>query len=630
MADETKTYIIDIQSNYQQYIDDLKAARDELEKQQVAQLKLTEEQKKDADFMEKFNAKLRNLKQEVRDNTKIVDQATKANKAQNGSYEQLYRTWQVAQTKLKLMGDGMVKSADGTYKLTQAYIDQSKAVEQAKRGLDAFGKGIADNRLNVGNYSEAIQGALGGIGTKLTGLLAPATLVTGAIALAGKVFQGLKDAVMSTTFAIDIMNKSIAVSKQLFYDVAINGELNIKNLREASKIQGELNALRVKDSFERLEISKINREEQEIRELSIDRTKTHAERLEYLNKVIDLENQKTKIKIGNLTDELNAQQKLLKLQPANEKLLINIIELKAQINDTYAEEEVAMRRVNAQRTAYIQEEIDARKKLFDDYYKFLEERNAKADKEVKDAAQREVDEQVAGQKHWKQQYDQVSKEGMLIKTKEANHRGFFDIFKSLQEKTVEVLKDTNKQAAESDTKLATLKINNQEAVTESITSSLNSFSILIGQQTEAGKAFAIAAATIDTYAAAAKALNDPTIPSTWARIATMATVIIRGLANVKQIMSVKVGSSSGSMSSAPAAITSAPSVQRMYATPSGASIMSQPQLSQSQLNALPNQNLLTAEDIAKAIAALPNPVVSIEDINARTASVRKVAVRANI
>jgi hypothetical protein len=48
------------------------------------------------------------------------------------------------------------------------------------------------------------------------------------------------------------------------------------------------------------------------------------------------------------------------------------------------------------------------------------------------------------------------------------------------------------------------------------------------------------------------------------------------------------------------------------------------------LNALPNQNLLTAEQIALAVSKLPAPIVTVEDINAKTSAVQKVEVRANI
>lgn len=65
-------------------------------------------------------------------------------------------------------------------------------------------------------------------------------------------------------------------------------------------------------------------------------------------------------------------------------------------------------------------------------------------------------------------------------------------------------------------------------------------SALLGEQTEAGKLFAVAAATIDTYAAANKVLNDESIPTTAARIAAMIGVIATGIANVRNIMQTEV------------------------------------------------------------------------------------------
>lgn len=69
---------------------------------------------------------------------------------------------------------------------------------------------------------------------------------------------------------------------------------------------------------------------------------------------------------------------------------------------------------------------------------------------------------------------------------------------------------------------------------------MGAISDLLGEQTQAGKIFGIAAATIDTYVAGAKVMADESIPSTAARTAAMIAVIARGLANVKKIMEVKV------------------------------------------------------------------------------------------
>lgn len=74
---------------------------------------------------------------------------------------------------------------------------------------------------------------------------------------------------------------------------------------------------------------------------------------------------------------------------------------------------------------------------------------------------------------------------------------------------------------------------------------------LLGEQTQAGKIFGIAAATIDTYVAGAKVMADESIPNTPARIAAMIAVIARGLANVKKIAEVKVPGKSGGSGGGP-------------------------------------------------------------------------------
>lgn len=79
-----------------------------------------------------------------------------------------------------------------------------------------------------------------------------------------------------------------------------------------------------------------------------------------------------------------------------------------------------------------------------------------------------------------------------------------------------------------------------------IGNALGTFADLAGENTAAGKALAVASATIDTWAAATAALNDKTVPSTLARVALMSSIIATGLANVKQILSVKIPNQSSS------------------------------------------------------------------------------------
>jgi len=162
MADEKKTYLINIESNLDKYAKEADDAAKKVAELQVANQQLLASGKATGEEIERSNAALRTAQKEYANAKKSVDLATLANKAQSGSYEQLYRQWQLAQTQLKLMGSAYTVDANGVRTLSQKYIENKKAVEDAKRALDAFGKGVADNRLNVGNYSEALQGALGG------------------------------------------------------------------------------------------------------------------------------------------------------------------------------------------------------------------------------------------------------------------------------------------------------------------------------------------------------------------------------------------------------------------------------------------------------------------------------------
>jgi len=146
---------------------------------------------------------------------------------------------------------------------------------------------------------------------------------------------------------------------------------------------------------------------------------------------------------------------------------------------------------------------------------------------------------------------------------------------------------------------------------------------IFGKNTAIGKAAAVASAAISTYQAANLALA--TYPPPFSFIAA-AAAIVSGLANVKKIVEIKSGLPGEDSVSAPTVITNM--VSRQIAP--RANIFTQPQLSQEQLNAVPNEGILTAEDIAEAVSKLPNPIVSVEDINARTQEVEKVEVQANI
>lgn len=113
----------------------------------------------------------------------------------------------------------------------------------------------------------------------------------------------------------------------------------------------------------------------------------------------------------------------------------------------------------------------------------------------------------------------------------------------------------NKDNADAQKKIDEEKFKNQQELISMTANLLNQFSDLIGQQTAAGKALAIASATIDTYVAANKALKaDYTMfgpAAQVARIIAVTSTILTGIKNVREIAKVKVpggGGGGGSVS----------------------------------------------------------------------------------
>ena len=129
---------------------------------------------------------------------------------------------------------------------------------------------------------------------------------------------------------------------------------------------------------------------------------------------------------------------------------------------------------------------------------------------------------------------------------------------------------------------------------------------LFGEQTKLGRIAAVAQTAINTYASAMAVFKD-TPGGLLLRTIAATAAVATGLATIKKILSVKSGlpGDSGAGVQAPTAITSMPAA-RTFATPIASTAITQPQLTQTQLNALPQQVAsVTAEDIAYAVSRPP-------------------------
>jgi hypothetical protein len=159
-----KISILDIKFNTDEAVKSAVKLRGEisvLQKQQKAydaQIKqgkvLTEEQ---AEQYEKNAFSLKELSRELRNTQQQQDALTRANKAAEGSYEQLLQAQKLAEIELKKQADTLKINADGTIEMTQAYFDAKKQVDESKQAILLFNAGIAQGNTNVGNYGNSLE-----------------------------------------------------------------------------------------------------------------------------------------------------------------------------------------------------------------------------------------------------------------------------------------------------------------------------------------------------------------------------------------------------------------------------------------------------------------------------------------
>lgn len=170
MADD-KTILIKLDVDINPYVDNilkaeqnvasLKAKQEELRKQIQELPKDSKGYEELTKKVKAYDSEIRVANNELKQAQKSADNVVKSNKAQVGSYEELYRQYLDAEVKLKTLSGTIQKNADGTIVLTDEYKKQSAEVRKLKDGLLEFNAGIKDGRLNVGNYAEGFKQALG-------------------------------------------------------------------------------------------------------------------------------------------------------------------------------------------------------------------------------------------------------------------------------------------------------------------------------------------------------------------------------------------------------------------------------------------------------------------------------------
>lgn len=317
---------------------------------QVSELESKNAEAKDrnAQATEKLKEELRGANADYRNATKSVDDLTRANNANEGSYEQLQAELRLAEKALKEQSGLLIQNADGTFELSDGYVEASQSVEQARAAVQKFNLGIHQGNTNVGLYGEAIDKSLskvrifgmdgskamgmmeGGIkgmvttGIKQLGVLTKAFLtnpigivimaIVGAIALlkkawdsfAGRYFKQM-DSMKATVEALGAAWDAVVDRIVNFFT---NGDKAAKSVKEvyeetrrlaleARELADRMKAFEAESSKARLEITKLEL-------VYKDLTNTDEERFEAAQKAMAIEEQR-------ISDQLEMAQRNLEI-----------------------------------------------------------------------------------------------------------------------------------------------------------------------------------------------------------------------------------------------------------------------------------------------------------------------------
>lgn len=653
MADEKKTYLINIESNLDKYAKDAAKAAEEVEKLTIENVKLKGSTTATAAEIEASNAALRNAQKEYNQAKKLVDLQTAANKGEAGSRKQLGEILTLQMQALGKLGNAYVTNAKGVRELNPLYIEQRKRIAETKQAILDYDKALNDGRSNVGRYGEAIGGAFKSAGASIKDMALNLVSFAAVAGLAAKAIEGIKAAFFSTDEGIGVLKRWAEAAKTFFY-----GTINATNkgdIKVAMAAADELNALRIRDRKELLQIAQLETDIKLLRLQSADASIGAKKQLELLTQAEAKENEIIVLKKENLVDEIRAYEKLWMTRREDSNLLDIINAKRVELEElegsrslriaakkSAAQEKIAKDEEKA--AGIIKKQNEDNLKWTEDLYKSVEEVHDTALKTKKAADEKAAEDAIKLAEETAKRLKESDEAGfeyqrlkagesvdMLQQILNAEYGAMLASVEYKDMTTNEKLL-IDQQYTENTRQLSILRIQQQAQELDLIANIFGSMSGLLSKQTGVAKALSIAQALISTYTAGVKAMAElPLGSGPVLRFLTLASVIAAGLLQVKNIIAVKVPGGGGSSTgiSAPTSISSSPAT-RSFATSVGSTILTQPQLSQGQLNTMPNQNLLTAEDIALAISKIPAPIVTVEDINAKTESKRKVEVRANI
>lgn len=660
MTDEKKTYLVNIESNLKKYSEEAAEAKKKVDELTVANMKLQASDTATAAEKEAGLAALKNANDEYRKAASLVKTAIAANTSEIGSRKQLGEQLKLQEQALGKLGNAYITNAKGQKELNPLYITQRNEIAKTKQAIIDYDLALNDGRSNIGRYGDAVQSAFVDAGKSMLSMLSPAALVTGAIALIAKSWKEVTENIKLYLESADKLKYGAGGftrdSEAALADAAKRAR---GGLTEGTRLENEAkNRLTLMQNLTDEQRTQLQLQIKEGQEMQKDNIALLDSLGKNKDKGISLQKQlEWKQKYSTLLKEEEAlNDERLAKETEWEALEADLIKQRAIVSDQEStaarkkqaavDADIIASKLASDKITFVNKQIDnitaiaemtdkqevvedrvngllkerntIQKEYYSDQIKINRLKNtaSKGDGESKDEIaatdlQKAKDEAMASVDRLRDLLN--IKKAEEISVAEATGAGVLQIQKKYAAIEVEIAKLTADQ-----------KLNLSSDFASNIAA-------IFGKNTAIGKAAAIAETTINTYrsaTAAYAALAGVPVVGPVLGIAAAGAAIAAGIANVKKIIEVKVPGGEGG--SIPSAISSSLPAQRAFANQAGSTILTQQQLSQNQLNAIPNQNILTADDIARALSNMPAPIVTIEDINAKAASKRKVEVRATI
>jgi DNA repair exonuclease SbcCD ATPase subunit len=381
--------------------------------------------------------------------------------------------------------------------------------------------------------------------------------------------------------AKDASDKAEADAKKKAEDAKKRAEESKRQAEEARKKAEELKQKRIEEAKSAIELaSKAQSAEQNL---------ANARKKRFDDRIEEIKNEQVEADVAYKI-EVDRINNLLKVQGLAEKERKQLLIDRTNAEAKYLEDKKKME------GAIIEEE----KKRAEEKKK--EEEKAAEDKKKKDeedAKKKEEDAQKLADAESQARMDKAARiyseyelQDTLTKQSFQSQIDTFDKVRELERADMVAKMASADALAAFDAETAKTRVDIERAATEAklgiVSNALGTIAQAVGEQTVAGKALAVAQATIDTYLGATKALA--TYPPPFGAIAA-GTVILAGLLNVRKIISTQVPKMPGATGGGGGNV-STPSIQ--------APSVSSPQVPQLQGGGAINPTTQIAEGLSRA------------------------------